>query len=330
MITILLPAFSAAQDIHSSQFYNTAIFLNPAVAGTFDRNYRFMANYRNQWSSVTAPYVTMGGAFDMWFTKNKSVCGGLTFYNDKAGDSKFGTMQVNLLLSTVHQINKENLISGGIQAGYVQNSITYSGLTWDSQYRNGVYDPAASTNEPNNGSESFSFIDAGAGAYWMGKINNEFRMNAGLAAQHLSFPKYTFPSYSKATEKKDIRLNILGTAQYDLKNTNTSFLPGLLVQQQGKAREIVVGTLIKYTLGLTSRYTGAYTSSALYLGLHYRTGDALIAAVVFDYQKYFTAGVSYDFNISGLTPASNSLGGMEFLVHIPVTSQNQKTSVKLK
>ncbi|MEK7227019.1 MAG: type IX secretion system membrane protein PorP/SprF, partial [Bacteroidota bacterium] len=61
--TLLLPLLSAcfflsslqAQDIHFSQFLSSPMNLNPALAGQFDGDHRFVMNHRNQWSSVTVP-----------------------------------------------------------------------------------------------------------------------------------------------------------------------------------------------------------------------------------------------------------------------------------
>ncbi|MGH2644329.1 MAG: type IX secretion system membrane protein PorP/SprF, partial [Chitinophagaceae bacterium] len=49
---------SHAQDIHLSQFYETPLLRNPALAGIFTGDYRVELVYRNQWASVTIPYQT--------------------------------------------------------------------------------------------------------------------------------------------------------------------------------------------------------------------------------------------------------------------------------
>jgi len=48
--------FSAgAQDIHFSQFFETPLLRNPALAGIFTGDVRIQAVYRTQWASVTVP-----------------------------------------------------------------------------------------------------------------------------------------------------------------------------------------------------------------------------------------------------------------------------------
>ena len=48
----------SAQDIHFSQFFETPLLRNPALAGIFSGDFRMQAVYRNQWNSVTIPYQT--------------------------------------------------------------------------------------------------------------------------------------------------------------------------------------------------------------------------------------------------------------------------------
>ena len=56
---ILLPFLTKAQDIHFSQFNETPVLLNPAMSCTaFDT--RIIANYKNQWASVSSPFQTYG------------------------------------------------------------------------------------------------------------------------------------------------------------------------------------------------------------------------------------------------------------------------------
>jgi hypothetical protein len=49
---------SAAQDIHFSQFSETPLLRNPALAGIFSGDVRVQGVFRNQWNSVTVPYQT--------------------------------------------------------------------------------------------------------------------------------------------------------------------------------------------------------------------------------------------------------------------------------
>jgi hypothetical protein len=71
-ISVLSIAVLRAQDIHFSQFYVSPLLQNPANAGYFNCNYRFTAIYRSQWNSITVPYKTFAGSYDMRFVPKRS------------------------------------------------------------------------------------------------------------------------------------------------------------------------------------------------------------------------------------------------------------------
>src|SRR5688572_7759127 len=47
-----------SQDIHFSQFFETPLLRNPALAGIFSGDLKIQGVYRTQWNSVTVPYQT--------------------------------------------------------------------------------------------------------------------------------------------------------------------------------------------------------------------------------------------------------------------------------
>ena len=87
---IALSATAAlAQDIHFTQFDAAPLVINPAFTGMFDGQVRATAIYRNQWASVTVPYVTYGAAVDLPIYTDKNgdyLAAGLQLYKDQAGD----------------------------------------------------------------------------------------------------------------------------------------------------------------------------------------------------------------------------------------------------
>jgi hypothetical protein len=79
---------SAAQtDPHFTQNYTYPMYLNPALTGSSDGEYRVSAIYRSQWGSVGNPYRTTGASFDT--RTNKNVALGLNIMNQSAGDGGF-------------------------------------------------------------------------------------------------------------------------------------------------------------------------------------------------------------------------------------------------
>src|SRR5215470_10407076 len=89
-LTILFTA--SAQDIHFSQFYYSPLTFNPALTGAMDGTYRIGAIYKNQWSSISSPFVysTPSIAADAKLFSGKfngNYLGvGLLLLNDRSGD----------------------------------------------------------------------------------------------------------------------------------------------------------------------------------------------------------------------------------------------------
>ncbi|HYG50451.1 MAG TPA: type IX secretion system membrane protein PorP/SprF, partial [Flavobacteriales bacterium] len=86
--------------------------------------------------------------------------------------------------------------------------------------------------------------------------------------------------------------------------------PRMLYNQQSSLREINTGAIVYYILQDASSFTGYNTECAVGAGGSYRWGDAFIPEIHF-YKGDFFVGVSYDVNLSRLTPWTASRGGLE-------------------
>jgi len=307
-----------AQDIHFSQFYMSPLTLNPALAGaTHDLDAAI--NYKNQWQSIAAPYKTTGASFDMRFNKKRGTgfwAVGVNFYSDKAGDAQMGTAQANLTLAYHVFLSQYSTLGAGIQGGYAQRSINYSVLQWGNQFDGMSYNPALYSGEPLNASNSISYFDGGTGLDWnydntSGGAsvtgNNDKIANVGIALFHVNQPNYSF--YGQG-EKLYMRYVLHGDGVFSIANSNIALRPGFMYSMQGSATELYFGTLVRYMLKQGSKYTGAFKSSAISIGGYYRSGDAFVADMLIEYSNY-GIGVSYDFNVSGLSSVSSGRGGME-------------------
>lgn len=63
----------AQVDPHFTQYYVHPAWLNPALTGAFDGDYRASAIYRNQWSNVSGPFSTVGAALELPTSKNLNL-----------------------------------------------------------------------------------------------------------------------------------------------------------------------------------------------------------------------------------------------------------------
>ena len=321
IISIIGAINGYGQDIHFSQFQQTPLLINPALTGVFNGDVRALINYKNQWSSIATPYKTFALSYDMALFKNEWKNGflgaGFYFIRDKAGEFDMGITQLNVSVSGIVPITKNNIVSVGLQGGFSQRSIDASKLKWGSQFDGTKYDP---TIDPGESSDfnSFGFGDITAGVLWSyGKSKTsvasdlEFKARAGVAFFHVNKPKWKF--YSFSDEKLYSKIVVHGSTYIGLKNTNFALLPSGVFFKQGPSKQLNVGMMIRYMLKPQSKYTGFIKESALLFGGHYRIGDAFIPSMMYEMANY-AIGISYDVNISSLKTGSNGKGGIEIVL----------------
>lgn len=296
-----------AQDIHFSQYFSNPLVLNPALTGQFKGDVRITSSYKNQWLSLSDNcYNTYGISVDAPIYKNK-VSGGLSFYNDRAGDSKMGTTGINFSLASKIDLNTKNELSVGIQPGWTQRSFDISGLTFDSQYNGTSFNSALPSNE-NGVNQSKSFFDISSGIYLKSTINNNLKFNTGLGVFHINRPIQGF--YDNA-DKLHTKWSFHAESEIVFGSSRITYVPSVMILKQGPAFEANMGLSIKRGLGMNSLYTGANVSSNIVMGVFYRMRDAFILYVGCEYKKSYSIGFSYDINASNLRKASYFRGGTE-------------------
>ncbi|MBI4947852.1 MAG: PorP/SprF family type IX secretion system membrane protein [Bacteroidetes bacterium] len=312
---LLSSVFLHAQDIHFSQFLMTPLLVNPAQAGS-EYDMRGIANYKNQWGSVATPYSTADVSFDMK-TYRKAKKGfsavGVNVFNDKAGDAEMKTLHGTLAYAYHVYLSEKSTLGGGLYGGFAQRSINYANLQWMNQYDGSSYNPSMLSGEPAGGT-NFTHLDLGGGLHYeYGKGekystgNNHKTINTGIAMFHVNQPKYSFYGTKETMNFKTVAYV---NANIGLSHSNISLVPSLSYFQQGKASELLMGTMIRYQLKEESKYTGYVKGSAISFGGYYRNKDAVIAMMLFEISQY-AIGLSYDVNVSGLKSVSNGRGGFE-------------------
>jgi type IX secretion system PorP/SprF family membrane protein len=296
---------------------------NPALTGAFNAEHRIIANYRSQWGTIAKPYTTYALSYDAGILKgsNTGFLGvGLQLYADQAGDLKMGVVQANLSIAYHLKVGANHFLTAGIQGGYSQRSINESAMMWDSQY-----DPTAengyNSSLPSNETMSFNSFGLGdfsAGLLWTFKnnatnmaSNDQIKGNLGVALFHINQPKKTF--YDLLEKKMFMKYAIHTNIQFGIPGTNMQIVPSAIMFVQGPAREILAGSMFRFRLQESSKYTNFVSETALSIGAHYRFGDAVVASAQFEIKNWLL-GVSYDINTSKLSSASKSMGGLEVAV----------------
>jgi type IX secretion system PorP/SprF family membrane protein len=319
IILIMIAGCSAAsaQDRHYSQFYLAPLNANPGNTGVFNGSIRAYTLYRMQWFTVTNPYKTFTIALDGPIFKKKMLsddffAAGLEVTNDNVGSTHFKTNTFNALVSYTKFFGgrqKHNLTLG-YEIGYAIKSVSTGGLTWDSQWDGTNYNPGVGVNEGGGGGAGY--LDMSTGLVWNFTTTHLFRSSLGFSFHHFTAPAN---SVYGGPERLIPKIGVQWNIGYHLSETsNTTLQPSIIAYQQGSSLLLNGGCNVKYVLEEHSRYTNNQNDKAFYIGAFYRFRDAAYVTIRYDYDA-FAFSAAYDINISGLTPASKSVGGFEIAIH---------------
>lgn len=292
----------AQVDPHFSQYYAYPLWLNPALTGVMNGDLRVAGNYKNQWANVGSGYKT--GALSVDGRPTDQVGVGLTILNQAAGDAGFNYFTAYGAFSYSIQVSDDanQKISFGLQAGMINRSFDMNKLQFGSQYNPTIgYDGNAPSLE-NFSSSNTTVFDANAGVfYYDGDPLKSTNLFGGVSVSHLSRPKDPFAATADA--KLPMRLTVHGGLR--IKATeNIDVIPNVLFIQQLKASIKGIGAYSEFKMQKDAGLIG---------GVMYRIGDAAIVDVGYHFSNTII-GVSYDFNTSSLTRATNGAGGLELSI----------------
>ncbi|WP_143306242.1 PorP/SprF family type IX secretion system membrane protein [Chitinophaga vietnamensis] len=289
----------AQADPHFSQYYVYPSWLNPALTGAFDGDYRVAAIYRTQWGNIS-PFKTYGIAAEVPTQKN--IHFGASVLNQAAGDGGYNYTTgyasaaytgVKLDARHYHQL------VFGLQLGFMQRRFDPSKFTFGEQWNPVTgYNPGNPITDGLTRSSAASF-DAGAGAlYYDATPGKSYNIYGGFSVMHLTRPTDQFSPSGDA--RFPMRFNVHGGVKLTLSDI-LSITPNFLFMQQGSAQEKMIGAYGQLN---------AATGTDVMLGLNYRVNDAFATHAGFIY-KNMMLGVSYDINTSDLARMAHGSNSFE-------------------
>jgi type IX secretion system PorP/SprF family membrane protein len=302
---IALPSI-AQTDPHFTQNYTNPMYVNPALVGSSDGEYRVSAIYRSQWGSISNPYRTTGVSFDTRTDKNINL--GVNLLNQSAGDGGFNYFNAYASVAyTGVKLGKDNNhhVVLAIQGGIINRRVDQTKFKWGEQWN-----PITGYNESNAITETFTqtsstAFDMGVGALYFDATPDK-KMNAfgGISAFHINRPKDPIISTQSAELNTiPVRYTLHGGVSFNLFE-RTSIIPHVLVMKQGTATEAMLGAYAQLNVN---------PDTDIMIGGYYRANDAIAPFVGFDY-KNFVVGLSYDMNTSKLGAMSRSVNSFELSV----------------
>ncbi|MEM6318019.1 MAG: PorP/SprF family type IX secretion system membrane protein [Bacteroidota bacterium] len=321
-----------AQDPRFAQFYAAPDQLNPALNVVYDGRMRFIANYRDQWSSVLndVPFRTVAAHWDyrMNVGKNDYLSMGFGGLHDQGGTSRLQQVKGQLNVAFMKYLGgnrkRDFYLVAGAQTGVGQHSIDWSDL-WFSQQYDGLndvvnFDAASGEIERQSGKV---YPDFSAGMLWY-VLGEAYSFYAGGAIYHLNQPNISVLANGNDPLMRRYVAHLGGEVSI---NKNLSLLPATALFVQGPSVDFNVGTNFRYTSGdindlalriggwlhLTDRVNANYSIEAF-------TITSMLE------MKTWTLGLSYDINTSQLTAVSNARGAFEasFTYILPEKGRRQK------
>lgn len=211
-VLVVMMLKASAQDPHLSQFYMSPLYLNPAMAGAFDGNYRITGLFRGQWGAIlqneqVPMYRTYTFSADFrtnkGFMKGDAFGFGASFVGDQAGESKFGYNIGGIAVAYHKSLNQKNTnyITLGFSSQIFQQTIDFSHLQFGSQWDGNAYNSLLPTNEflVDN---KLLYWDVNAGLLWYMKLSKRTSIYLGGAVYHINRPAISFLG------DKNVKLNM--------------------------------------------------------------------------------------------------------------------------
>lgn len=304
-LTVGIVTDGFAQDPQFSQFYAAPLYLNPAFAGSTQLT-RAGMNYRNQWPSIEANFVTFSGYVDHFFEDYNSGVG-VIFMHDREGRAALKSTFIGLQYAYQLQVAEQVFFRPGVQFSWYNRNISFSDLTFGDQFNEfgEVIQPTgevfANTNK--------NFLDISAGGLL-------YTSNAwiGFTASHLTTPSQSFDE-DVAIEELPMKFSVHGGYKIMLKSgvmgsgmfakrQERSVTPTFQYKAQGEFDQLDLGlylTLEPVIIG--TWYRGLPVKSLD----GFNNNESIVFLLGFTKkgpEDTFNIGYSYDYTISKLQNAS--------------------------
>jgi len=302
LLAVVLCALNVrAQDHMYSQFFNSPVYLNPALNGQFPGDLRMNLIYRNQYTSVPGSLTYISASIDYNVPR---FGGGLGLIVTRSSEGVAYLNKNNISGIYSYSVGSEAFVlSFGLQAGITNRSVDFSKLVFGDQIdpRLGYVPGTPTAADPPLFNNKFYF-DAGAG------INlTAGNFNIGGAAQHINRPN---ESFTGIPAKLPMRTTLHASYRYNLTRDDniddddrSYVIPSVVYYRQSAAQSISMGM--------------QYKRRSVNAGLWYRSGgtagpSSLVISLIFDLfinregGEKLRLGVSHDVPSGGLNYSNTS------------------------
>jgi type IX secretion system PorP/SprF family membrane protein len=291
----------SAQDPQFSQFYAAPLYLNPAFAGSSGLT-RVGINFRNQWPSLNANFVTYSAYFDHFFEDYNSGVG-LILLSDREGLVGLQSHSAGLQYAYQLRLTENLTFRPGIGVAAATKNLNFNNLVFESQINPLTgYDPNRGSGEDGFNDNVFYF-DFGVGGLF---YSDQFWF--GGSVHHLTEPNQSFADEGVAA--LPMKLSVHAGYKFPIYSANNTFVFGNIrdISITPTAQYKAQGEFDQLDLGLY------FTYEPLVLGLWYRgipfktlngfpNNESIIFLVGLT-RNNLNIGYSFDYTLSQLGIAS--------------------------
>ena len=306
-----------SQTLHFSQYYSAPLFLGPSFAG-YTEGSRIVANYRDQWPTMSGTFTTYSLSFDHHLFKKKSGIGFIAT-RDVAGTGKLGMTQGALQYSYNIKITKDLFVRPGIEAKYVQRNLDINELRFGDQIDANFVDEdkITSIDAVNFAEEDVKYINFSTS---VAVVHKDFWI--GATAKNLMNANQSFTGNESGTP---LMAYFYGGYHIYYERSSHNY--------RKKSGSITPTFFYRYSNGYNQLDFGAYWRKAgISLGMWFRgmpakamaasNVDAIIFMVGYDFDV-LSFGYTYDFTISDLLSATGGASELSLRFNLKSFSSSQ-------
>jgi type IX secretion system PorP/SprF family membrane protein len=293
LIMLFTAVKSNAQDHQYSQFFNSPVYLNPALNGQFEGDLRMNMIYRNQWSTLPGALTYITASIDYNIPK---FGGGVGLMFTRANEGTAYYLRNNLAGIYSYSVGSDDFVlSFGLQAGIGNRTIDQSKLVFGDQIdpRQG-YIPGSQSAADLGALNNKFYFDAGAG---INLVVGNFM--AGGALQHINRPDQSFTGASaklpmRGTGHLSYRWDLNPYDNYD-EDEKSYVIPSVVYYKQATSSSLSAGV--------------QYKRRSVNAGLWYRSGNqsgpsSFVVSFIFDLFINKDGGEKLRFGLSHDAPTS--------------------------
>ncbi|HSZ26048.1 MAG TPA: type IX secretion system membrane protein PorP/SprF [Cytophagaceae bacterium] len=235
-----------AQDVQLSQYYNTPLYLNPALAGA-GLDTRIGTNYRMQWPGLTNPYTSFSAWADHDFYKKRS---GLGFVVQRSvqGNTSLRTTTMDAIYSYQINITDRWTVKPALEIGLGMRDFDLSKSIFGDQLTNSGVTGNATTDALAGTSNNVLYPDISSGV-----VAYNRNLWLGVSSYHINRPNEAFSGNQRSL--LPIKWNYIGGYKILLQERQiawgapiqeTSITPTFLYKTQGTSQQLDLGLYINH------------------------------------------------------------------------------------